>query len=86
MTQKAAAKPTTTDESVQKAKRLFFTGLLDLSWRLALAILIPMLSGAFIDNKFDSGSVFTIAGMIIGFILSVWLIKSVVAKISKEIN
>lgn len=84
MTQKAAALTTTSDKTVKKAKRLFFVGLLDLSWRLSVSIIVPILAGAFADRKFDTGSVFTIIGLLIGFALAALVIRGVVIKLNKE--
>lgn len=86
MTQKAAAKTTTTNQNVQKAKRLFYMGLLDLSWKLALAIIIPMVLGSVLDNKLDTGSAFTLAGMLLGIVLSVLIIRALTIKLSKELK
>ena len=75
---------TTSDKTVKKAKRLFFVGLLDLSWRLSASIMVPILVGAFADRKFDTGSRFTIIGLFIGFALAVFVIRGIVIKLNKE--
>lgn len=82
--QKASAKATNTDIKAKKAKRLFFVGLIDLSWRLAAAIIVPVVFGAFLDKKFDNDSFFTIIGLVIGFGLSAWIIYAVATKLQKK--
>lgn len=61
----AAAKATTTsndamgDEagrisSVADAKRMLFVSTIDMSWRLALVVLVPVFIGIWADNRFDT--------------------------------
>ncbi len=44
---------------------LFVTMALDMSWRLALIVLIPLLGGVALDNKFNSSPAFTIVGFLL---------------------
>ena len=83
---RSAGKTTTSDETVKKAKRLFFVGLLDISWRLAGAIIIPVLAGYWLDNKADSGNLFTITGLLFGTVLAGFTIYKAYKKLNKEIN
>ncbi|HEX5797357.1 MAG TPA: AtpZ/AtpI family protein [Candidatus Saccharimonadales bacterium] len=86
MTPKAAVKATNTDTDtkVKKAKRLFIVGLLDLSWRLAVAIIIPVLLGSLADKKLDKEPIFTIIGLFIGLGIAVVVIRNLVIKLQKE--
>lgn len=81
---KAARRATLTDEKTQKAKRLFYAGLFDLSWRLGLAILLPTLAGAFLDGKLDKDPLFTVIGLLAGFGIAAMVIRGVVIKTNKE--
>lgn len=83
---RSAGKTTTSDETVKKAKRLFFVGLIDISWRLAGAIIIPVLAGYWVDSKLDSGSLCTIIGLISGTILAGFIIYEAYKKLNREIN
>lgn len=86
MMQKAAAGATNTDIKAKKARRLFFVGLFDLSWRMAAAIIFPILLGSFLDKKFDEDPTFTIIGLAIGFCLAALVIRAMVIKLQKETN
>lgn len=82
-----AAKMTTTDKSakISLAKRAFFVNLLDMSWRLFGAILLPILIGAYIDSKQTNQSqIFTIIGFLLAAVFSGLVIYSLVKKIMQE--
>jgi len=82
-----AAKMTTTgkSEKISLAKRAFFVNLLDLSWRLFGAILLPILIGAYIDSRRGGdGQGFTIAGLLLGVVFSGLVIYSLVKKLMKQ--
>lgn len=86
MTQKGAARTAGTDQTAKKAKRLFFTGLFDLSWKLGAAIILPVLLGAYIDERQNSGSTFTVLGLFAGFAISAFVIRSIVIRLSREVS
>lgn len=80
-----AATKTTEQVKVSAAKRAFFVNLLDMSWRLFGAILVPILLGAFIDSKQSSGGQgFTLAGFILAIIFAIIVIYGLVRKIMKN--
>ena len=83
---KSAGKTTTTEETAQKAKRLFFVGLFDISWRLALALIVPVLLGSWLDDNRDGGQIFTLTGLLFGTILAGFIIYKSYKKLNKEIN
>ncbi len=83
---KSAGKTTTSEETVKKAKRLFFVGLADISWRLALTIILPIVAGYWLDNKTDSGNLFTLIGLLSGIILAGFVIYKTYKKLNKEID
>ena len=75
MTKLAAVKTTnetgSKEEKVRAAKRIFLLGLVDLSWKLALLFLVPVLAGIAIDrSRGGESQAFTLAGVVTGFILS----------------
>jgi F0F1-type ATP synthase assembly protein I len=82
----AAADNTPTDrEKSSKAKRRFFIGLLDMSWRLALAFLLPVFLGLWLDGK-SGNNWFAVAGLVIGVLGSVLVIRSMVRRYSVEVE
>lgn len=64
MTKPATIKKTETskEEKVRAAKQAFYLGLIDLSWKLALAFLLPVIIGVALNQ--------TIWGVIIGLFMS----------------
>jgi F0F1-type ATP synthase assembly protein I len=87
----AKSKGTTTDAEVDdiqqlmnyaSAKQLFIGTTLNMSWRLALTVLIPTVAGVQLDRRFDSAPSLTLAG----FFLAVAGAFMVVASTVKEVN
>lgn len=80
----AAAKQESNHQSeVSAARKQFFAGLFDMSWRLLAAFLIPVLIGVWLDGQ-RGGNMFTVAGILLGTAISVFVIKKVVSEISKQ--
>lgn len=82
---KAAAKSvktTTADQSeieqweaALNAKQKFVGATLNLSWRLALTVLIPLIGGIQLDKKFNSSPSYTITGFMLAIVfgcMAVW--------------
>ncbi len=80
---KAAAKrkTTTVDDDLQQifdaqvAKTQFVGATLNLSWRLALTVLIPLVGGIKVDERFNTSPSFTLAGLIlasVGACIAIW--------------
>lgn len=56
-------------------KREFFAAALNMSWQLAIVVLVPIIGGFELDKKLDIVPVLTIAGFILamaGMALVVW--------------
>jgi len=87
---KAAAKPktTTADQTAQQymdvlaAKSRFLSVTLGMGWRLAITVLVPLLIGIKIDDRFNSSPSYTLAG----FMLAIAGGASVVWKSIKEVT
>jgi F0F1-type ATP synthase assembly protein I len=80
---RGAAKPktTTVDDDLQQmmdaqvAKTQFVGATLNLSWRLALTVLIPVIAGIKLDDKFDTAPSFTLTGLMlasVGACVAIW--------------
>jgi F0F1-type ATP synthase assembly protein I len=79
---KAAAKQTTTSEgdalrklAMNSAKRQFVGTTLDMSWRLAITVLIPLVGGVKLDQRLNSAPSWTITGLMLaafGASMVVW--------------
>jgi F0F1-type ATP synthase assembly protein I len=44
---------------------IFISMVLDMSWRLALAVLVPIVGGHYLDKHFDSTPLITVIGFIV---------------------
>jgi len=68
----AATKTTTIEHDTPKAmqtidaQKQFLVATLDMSWRLALAFLLPLIAGIKLDDHFNSSPAYVIAGFIVG--------------------
>lgn len=81
---KIAALKTTNLERVRTAKRAFFVNLLDMSWKLLGAMLLPILLGAYLDSKFETGQTLTIIGVLLSFVAAALVIRSIVKKLEMQ--
>ncbi len=90
MKKAAASKKTTTpveDElqevlDAQVAKSQLFGATLNLSWRLALTVLIPVIIGVKLDQKFNTSPSFVLTG----FMLAVFGASMTIWSTVKEVN
>lgn len=78
---KTAAKPTTDPLKVREAKRAFYVNLFDMTWRLLIAMAVPILLGAFLDKKLNSDDLFTAFGFLLSLVAAGFVIKSTVDKL-----
>ena len=91
MKRAAAKKKTTTVDddlqrlmNVQAAKTQFIGATLNLSWRLALTVLVPVLGGVAIDNKFNTSPSFVLAGLMIAAVFAAMAIWSTVQEVNQQ--
>lgn len=57
------------------ARQLFIGATLNLSWRLALSVLIPLIGGIQLDRNFGTEPLWTLIGLVFAFLLgsaAVW--------------
>ena len=95
MNKTTAQNNTQSPKSQSKAKKyaeyssdsgLFFSLALDMTWKLAIVVLIPVILGSFIDNHYKvKGNAYLLVGLALGFILSVLVIRNTVIQ-SNEIT
>jgi F0F1-type ATP synthase assembly protein I len=83
MKKAAAERKTTTpkEDDIEKllesqaAKSQFYGATINLSWRLALIVLIPVIAGVKLDEKFNKSPSFVLAGLMIaafGAAATIW--------------
>jgi len=83
---KQAAAPTTQSPHGKKPSTLGTIGmdLLDTAWRIAIPVILSAALGIFADRKFGSSPWLTLLAVIIGFVISGWLVKKQLAILERE--
>jgi F0F1-type ATP synthase assembly protein I len=81
----AAIEPTTKEKKKRAAQRAFVVSLFDLSWRLLGSMLLPLFIGLYIDSRVSGeDQAFALIGFASGMVAGVFVIKSVIKKISQN--
>lgn len=62
-------------------KQLFITSVIGMSWQMALAILVPVVIGYFLDRKFNSAPLITMIGLFIGVLMVVGIVWRTVKRL-----
>lgn len=57
---------------------LFIKMALDMTWQLALAVIIPIVGGFWLDRQFDTAPYLTITGFLIAALLVLLILRQVV--------
>jgi F0F1-type ATP synthase assembly protein I len=58
----------------------FMVMTLDMSWRLAAVVLVPIAVGSKLDNSFKLKPVFTVVGLLMAAAGTAWVIRSTIQK------
>jgi F0F1-type ATP synthase assembly protein I len=66
---------TSLEPGKQTITSLFFSMGLDMSWRLALSVLVPIVGGAELDNHYKTAPALLIAGFVVAIALAVVTIR-----------
>src|SRR4051812_39730006 len=56
-------------------RQMFVSAALSMSWQLAVVVLVPVLVGHWLDDKFTSAPGFTIAGFVLALVLSALVLR-----------
>ncbi|MGH7193050.1 MAG: AtpZ/AtpI family protein [Candidatus Saccharimonadales bacterium] len=62
---KQVAAPAAGSQDYDNYRREFFAAVMDLSWQMALVVLVPIVGGFELDQKFGISPTLTIAGFIV---------------------
>jgi F0F1-type ATP synthase assembly protein I len=65
---------------------VFLAAALDMSWRLAIAVLVPIIGGHYLDEAFNSSPWITVAGCVVAFVGVIGVMKWVVAESNRRIS
>ena len=83
---KTAAIKTTDPIRVREAKRAFYTNLFDMTWRMLIAMAVPVFAGAYLDKKLGGEDMFTAFGFLLSFVAAGFVIKRTVDGLSLRGN
>ncbi len=87
---KAAAKKTTSIEDMERsmavmaARQDFLNAALNMSWQLALTILVPVFIGTKLDAHFHSSPSYTLASLVIAVALAVAVVAKTLKGVAKN--
>jgi F0F1-type ATP synthase assembly protein I len=86
----AASKKTTTATAdlqqaveVFDAKQRFFSSTLSMSWQLALTVVIPVVAGVKLDQKFDTSPSLTLTGFFLAAFAACYVVWNTVKDVNK---
>jgi F0F1-type ATP synthase assembly protein I len=65
---------------------VFLAAALDMSWRLAIAVLVPIIGGHFLDEAFNTAPWITVAGFIVALAGVIGVMRYVVADSNRRIS
>ncbi len=63
------------------AKQLFISSVISMSWQMAVAVLVPVVGGYYLDRHFNSAPWITLFGLMLGVILCVMIVRRAVHNI-----
>lgn len=78
--QKKAVVQSSYPESYQ-SQQLFITSAISMSWQMALAVLIPIVGGYYLDQYFKTAPWVTLAGLIVGVLLVVLIVRRTIKEL-----
>lgn len=71
------------DEVVYQ-RNLFFSMVLDMTWQLAIVVIVPVVGGHFLDEALDTTPWLTVAGFAVALLGMVAVMKRVVAESTRR--
>jgi F0F1-type ATP synthase assembly protein I len=86
-TAKAAATSDSTIENSLKilsAKRQFVVSSISMGWQLAGVVIIPVIVGVKLDERFNSRPSYTLAALVIAVCGAIMVIKNTIDEVNKE--
>jgi F0F1-type ATP synthase assembly protein I len=66
------------------AKQQFVNSTLDMGWRLTLSILVPVIIGSWLDNRYHTSPSWTLAALFIAVVLSVGVVTNTVKSLNNN--
>jgi len=63
------------------AKQLFISSALSMSWQMAIAVLVPIVGGFYLDKYFKTTPYLTLTGFILAILLVVLIVRRTIKQI-----
>lgn len=70
--------------AVLAARKQFVGATMNMGWQLAGAVLLPVILGTWLDNRYDTDHSFTLGSMVIATGMVVKIVMATLASIKKE--
>jgi F0F1-type ATP synthase assembly protein I len=74
---------TNVDEAMYQ-QNLFYMTVLNMSWQLAIAVLVPIVGGSKLDDHFGTAPWLTLAGLALALALSIMVVKTTIGRAMKQ--
>ena len=73
-------------EQAINAKQLFYGSALDMGWRLAAVVIIPIIIGVRLDDHFHSSPSWTLTALILAFAGAAIVVAKSVQSVNQDVN
>jgi F0F1-type ATP synthase assembly protein I len=77
----SSAMPDKTPPDEFVSKQLFISSALSMSWQMAIAVLVPMVGGYYLDQHLHTTPWLTLAGFLIAIILVVLIVRKTIKEL-----
>lgn len=67
----------------RSARNAFFVMTLNMSWQLAIVVVVPLALGAWLDQKFDTGNLWVFVGLAVALVASTAVVWRIVQQASR---
>lgn len=66
---------------IADARQLFLSSTINMSWQLAVTIIVPLLIGVSLDNKYNSSPSYTLGALFIAVTLACWVVAKTIKSV-----
>ena len=64
-----------------EVKQLFISSAISMSWQMAIAVLVPIVGGYYLDQYFKTAPFITLLGMVVAVVLVILIVKKTIAEL-----
>ncbi len=73
-------------ESTLNAKQLFYSSVLDMGWRLAVVVIVPIVIGVKLDDRYNTTPSWTLTALILAAFGAVMVVSKSVKEANRVVN